>query len=140
MSSPTSQISVNCNEVSISRATISPVSASNKSLSASSITHDKAHEATALTFPESLGVGEYRLWIEFTGVLNDQMAGFYRSEYSAPNGEKRNMATTQFEATDARRAFPCWDEPARKATFKVLFFLLLTLCFLFWSCFLILIF
>ena len=56
--------------------------------------------------------------IRFQGVLNDQMAGFYRSIYEV-NGEKRIMATTQFEDTFARRAFPCWDEPAIKARFKV---------------------
>ena len=49
----------------------------------------------------------------------DQMAGFYRSQYTDSKGVKRFMATTQFEAIDARRCFPCWDEPARKATFVV---------------------
>lgn len=54
----------------------------------------------------------------FNGQLNDQMRGFYRSVYTV-NGEERTLAVTQFEATDARRAFPCWDEPALKAVFEV---------------------
>lgn len=56
--------------------------------------------------------------MKFTGCLNDKMAGFYRSKYIV-NGEERWMATTQFESCDARRAFPCWDEPALKSRFKV---------------------
>lgn len=48
------------------------------------------------------------------------MAGFYRSGYTTVEGEARVMASTQFEALDARRCFPCWDEPARKAVFQVL--------------------
>ena len=47
------------------------------------------------------------------------MAGFYKSMYSDANGTKKVMVSTQFEALDARRAFPCWDEPAVKATFSV---------------------
>ena len=54
--------------------------------------------------------------MSFVGVLNDKMCGFYNSTYTQA-GEKKEMATTQFEATDARRSFPCWDEPALKATF-----------------------
>jgi aminopeptidase N len=48
-----------------------------------------------------------------------QMAGFYRSRYTAANGEVRFMGSTQFEALDARRAFCCWDEPSVKAVFSV---------------------
>ncbi|XP_023932531.1 puromycin-sensitive aminopeptidase, partial [Lingula anatina] len=64
-------------------------------------------------------VGPGKLHFSFTGILNDKMRGFYRSKYTHPNGETRHGAVTQFEATDARRAFPCWDEPAVKATFDV---------------------
>ena len=51
--------------------------------------------------------------INYNGFLNNQMAGFYRSSYTNIHGEKKIMASTQFESLDARRAFPCWDEPAR---------------------------
>src|SRR5207253_7218660 len=55
----------------------------------------------------------------FRGTLNDKLRGFYRSVYKDPSGVSRTMAATQFEATDARRAFPCWDEPSFKAVFAV---------------------
>jgi len=51
--------------------------------------------------------------------LNDRLLGFYRSQYKDGKGKTKYLATTQFEAADARRAFPCWDEPAVKATFDV---------------------
>ena len=51
--------------------------------------------------------------------MNDQLHGFYRSTYTDDAGTEHVLATTQFEATDARRAFPCWDEPAFKATYQV---------------------
>jgi puromycin-sensitive aminopeptidase len=57
--------------------------------------------------------------LTFAGTLNDQLRGFYRSQYTAIDGTTKHLATTQFEATDARRAFPCWDEPSVKATFEV---------------------
>lgn len=57
--------------------------------------------------------------MEFTGELNDKMKGFYRSKYFTSTGEERFAGVTQFEATDARRCFPCWDEPAIKATFDI---------------------
>ena len=56
--------------------------------------------------------------IEFTGKLNDRLLGFYRSQYKQ-NGKTKYLATSQFEAADARRAFPCWDEPDAKATFDI---------------------
>ncbi|MBM2819622.1 MAG: peptidase rane alanine aminopeptidase [Nitrosarchaeum sp.] len=62
--------------------------------------------------------GQAFIEIEFTGELNDRLLGFYRSQYKQ-NGETKYLATTQFEAADARRAFPCWDEPQVKATFDI---------------------
>ncbi|MFB5628166.1 MAG: M1 family metallopeptidase, partial [Nitrosarchaeum sp.] len=56
--------------------------------------------------------------IDFVGTLNDRLLGFYRSQYKQ-NGKVKYLATTQFEAADARRAFPCWDEPEVKATFDI---------------------
>ena len=56
--------------------------------------------------------------LEFEGILNDRLLGFYRSKYQQ-NGKTKYLATTQFEAADARRAFPCWDEPEAKATFEI---------------------
>ncbi|KAL2346571.1 hypothetical protein Fmac_000571 [Flemingia macrophylla] len=75
-------------------------------------------EILVLEFPEAIPIGLGVLFIRFEGILNDRMKGFYRSTYEH-NGEKKTMAVTQFEPADARRCFPCWDEPACKATFKI---------------------
>ncbi|NXO17352.1 AMPN Aminopeptidase, partial [Oriolus oriolus] len=61
----------------------------------------------------------YRLSSSFTGELADDLAGFYRSEYTDESGNRQVVATTQMQAADARKAFPCFDEPAMKATFRV---------------------
>jgi len=71
-----------------------------------------------LLFPGSILPGFYKLSLSFSGILNDEMRGFYRSAY-ALNGEKRYMAVTKFEPTNARRAFPCFDEPIMKATYSL---------------------
>jgi puromycin-sensitive aminopeptidase len=63
--------------------------------------------------------GPCKVSCRFSGTLNDKLRGFYRSTYVDAAGETHTLATTQFESVDARRAFPCWDEPDRKATFEV---------------------
>jgi aminopeptidase N/puromycin-sensitive aminopeptidase len=78
------------------------------------ITLDEAKEQAAFTFPEELPAGKVTLAIQYTGILNDQLRGFYLSKTRV-----RNYAVTQFEATDARRAFPSFDEPALKATYDI---------------------
>ena len=54
-----------------------------------------------------------------TGILNDKLRGFYRSTYIDDDGNEQVIATTQMQATDCRRAFPCWDEPDFKAVFGI---------------------
>ncbi len=81
------------------------------------ISYDAKYETVSLIFADKIKPGHYSLQIEFTGELNDKMHGFYRTSYMV-DGEKRWGAATQFEATDARRCFPCFDEPDLKARFK----------------------
>lgn len=77
-------------------------------------------EVVNILFSEPLPVSENAILdLEFKGELNDKMKGFYRSKYFTSTGEERYAGVTQFEATDARRCFPCWDEPAIKATFDI---------------------
>ena len=83
------------------------------------VTTDEKAETVTFDFGEDISIGPARLEIDFTGILNDKLRGFYLSQYDGPDGQPQKLATTQFEATDARRAFPCWDEPAHKATFQV---------------------
>ena len=83
---------------------------------------EPATERLVVTPAAPLEPGPVVLTIEFAGVLNDKLRGFYRSTYSAPgpDGEiERVIATTQMQATDCRRAFPCWDEPDLKAVFGI---------------------
>src|SRR4030095_1143008 len=79
---------------------------------------DEAERAT-LTFDRPLPAGEATLHLRFRGVLHDKLRGFYRSTFVDGGGVGRVLAATQMEATDARRAFPCWDEPDAKAVFGV---------------------
>jgi puromycin-sensitive aminopeptidase len=81
--------------------------------------HEAEDQRLVLTLDEPLPAGPHGLHIEFRGILNDQLRGFYRSRYRDAEGEERTIGVTQFEATDARRAFPCWDEPDIKATFSL---------------------
>ncbi|RGP77469.1 aminopeptidase [Fusarium longipes] len=88
--------------------------------SSPTLDYDKDSQTTTITFDKTIPAGQKaRLTQRFTGILNDDMAGFYRSSYKDEQGNTKYIATTQFEATDARRAFPCLDEPALKATFTV---------------------
>jgi len=80
---------------------------------------DAENEQATLSFSENVPAGRHELQIKFSGILNDKLHGFYRSTYKDENGRERRLASTQFESTDARRAFPCWDEPACKAVYQV---------------------
>lgn len=80
---------------------------------------DPPRHFQVLSLGSALEIGkQYVMNISFTGLLNDNLNGFYRSSYE-DKGIKKWIAVTQFQAMDARRAFPCWDEPALKARFTI---------------------
>ena len=78
------------------------------------VTLERSTQTAVLTVPRTVPAGPAEIHIRYRGTLNDQLRGFYLS-----NANGRQYAVTQFESTDARRAFPCFDEPAFKATFSV---------------------
>ena len=104
--------SITLNSAEIAFQTVN-VTAAGKQQTASVIL-DKDKEQATLTFPEPLSAGKATLSINYAGILNNELRGFYLSRTA-----RRNYAVTQFESTDARRAFPSFDEPAMKASFDI---------------------
>lgn len=82
------------------------------------VTYQVKNETITLTFAKPIVKGKGKLHLEFRGMISEQLRGFYRSKYSH-NGTEKHLASTQFESTDARRAFPCFDEPSHKSVFQL---------------------
>ncbi len=112
---PVSEIVLNSIELEIHEAT---VTVRGEVFDVRTSLDDEAERVTLL-LDTPLPAGDAVVKISFSGILNDKLHGFYRSSYTAPDGSTKTIATTQFEATDARRAFPCWDEPDLKATYTI---------------------
>jgi len=83
------------------------------------VTLDAERERATFALSREVPAGDATVHARFSGVLNDKLTGFYRSTFVDAGGTTRTIGTTQFEATDARMAFPCWDEPDFKAVFEV---------------------
>lgn len=114
----TKSISLNTIDLKIHSTTVS--SGGQEVASAPTVHHNDETQVTEISFDQTIPSGnKATLTMTFTGTLNDNMAGFYRSSFKDENGKTTYMATTQMEPTDARRAFPCFDEPALKAKFTV---------------------
>ena len=107
-----SSTSITLNAAEIDFRTVTAVTGGKESPAQVSLDKDK--QQATLTFASPLPAGPVTLKIAYTGILNGQLRGFYLSKT-----ERRNYAVTQFEPTDARRAFPSFDEPAMKATFDI---------------------
>ncbi|GJJ09825.1 hypothetical protein Clacol_004049 [Clathrus columnatus] len=83
------------------------------------VSYDEDVERTTVTLPQALKQGSsIRLSIKHSRELTNELMGYYFSAYK-DEGKERHYSLTQFEATAARRAFPCWDEPMLKATFQI---------------------
>ncbi len=110
LAQPVESITLNAAEIKFG----SVVALVNGSKLKATVTTDEAKQQATLAFAQTIPAGKIALQIEYTGILNNELRGFYLSKTA-----KRNYAVTQFEATDARRAFPSFDEPAFKATFDI---------------------
>lgn len=95
-------------------------------IEASNINHDATNQRATMEFPSEIPPSDVVLVVGFTGIMNNTMAGFYRSKYKSAGTPPDNvpkeedyhlMFSTQFESCDARRAIPCFDEPNLKASF-----------------------
>jgi len=109
------EFSLNAIELEVGTASIT--AGSERFVSAEPLANE-TYETLTFTFGDTLPIGRATISLAFTGILNDQLHGFYRSTFTDTEGTTHTIATTQFEATDARRAFPCFDEPSFKATYE----------------------
>ena len=82
------------------------------------VSFDDELEQVSFHASSEIPPGPCTMTCRFSGTLNDKLRGFYRSTYTGPDGETQTIATTQFESVDARRCFPCFDEPDRKAVYE----------------------
>jgi aminopeptidase 2 len=113
----TKSITLNTLETEIHSTTLS---VGEEEISSLKTSIDLETQRVTFEFEKALKPGsKANLKLTFTGILNDKMAGFYRSSYTHPDGSTQYLATSQMEPTDARRAFPCFDEPALKAQYTV---------------------
>ncbi len=108
---PTSEITLNAVDIDFHDVTITSGGATQKA----KVSAEKEKEMVVLAVPKPLAAGTATVHVTYTGILNSEMRGFYLGK----DDQGRKYAATQFEATDARRAFPSFDEPDYKATFDI---------------------
>jgi aminopeptidase N/puromycin-sensitive aminopeptidase len=108
---PTRQITLNAIEIDFGQVTVQALPGK---VQTARVSLDPQREMATFTVDEELPKGPVEIKVKYTGKLNDELRGFYLGK---ANG--RHYASTQFEPTDARRAFPSWDEPAYKAPFNI---------------------
>ncbi|MGH9171440.1 MAG: M1 family metallopeptidase [Acidimicrobiales bacterium] len=114
---PVTELVCNASELELSKATLRPASSSDTVELA--IRLDARLERAYFAAPSTIEPGAYKLECEFAGTFNEKLRGFYLSTFTDPDDVEQTLATTHFESHDARRAFPCFDEPDMKAVFSV---------------------
>src|SRR3954469_23692826 len=112
---PVRQIVLNAADLKITTASVD-----GKAIPSSAIKIDADQETLTLVLTGELPTGPHQLELSFTGIINQRGVGLYYAQYQEQaTGAKKTMLGTQFEATDARRFFPCWDEPSFRARFQL---------------------
>ncbi len=113
---PTAELVCNALDLDVTKAW---VVAADGTRNTAAVALDATSERATFVCERTIPAGRATLHVQFHGALNDKLVGFYASTYVAEDGTTKVIATTQMEATDARRAFPCWDEPDAKAVFAI---------------------
>ena len=112
---PVRELVLNALELEITSASVD-----DKMLPRSAVKIDKRNELLTLTLPSELAAGDHTLALSFSGKINQQGQGLFYMRYQEQGtGATKIALGTQFEATDARRFFPCWDEPSFRARFQL---------------------
>ena len=112
----TKSIFLNSIGIKISHASLTASDEENNNLSVEYFEDD---ERICLSSKNEIKKGDYKLYLEFNSEITNDLKGFYRSKFLTKEEEEKWIATTQFEPTSARNAFPCWDEPEYKAVFSI---------------------
>ena len=114
---PTNELVLNAADLTLASATIRSAQGGPKL--PAKISLDSNSQSATLTFPRALALGAYRLDIRYSGKINTQANGLFALDYKNAEGKDARSLFTQFEAADARRFVPSWDEPDYKATFDL---------------------
>ena len=112
----TKSIFLNSIGIKISHASLT---ASDEESNNLSVEYFEDDERICLSSKNEIKKGDYKLYLEFNSEITNDLKGFYRSKFLTEEEEEKWIATTQFEPTSARNAFPCWDEPEYKAVFSI---------------------
>ncbi|MDZ7894319.1 MAG: M1 family metallopeptidase [Sphingobium sp.] len=113
---PTQTLVLNAADLTIAKATIAP--AGGKAIAGTAKVDADAQTVT-LDFGKPLKAGKYSLAMDYAGIINTQANGLFALDYKDSAGADKRALFTQFEAPDARRFVPSWDEPSYKATFDL---------------------
>ncbi|MEN3370458.1 MAG: hypothetical protein V7609_2601 [Verrucomicrobiota bacterium] len=114
---PVRTITLNVNAVTIGSATLT--GADGALALTASIAINAQEQTATLTFAQEIAAGTHTLTLDFAGKINQAGQGLFFADYRDPTGAKKRMLGTQMEAVDARRVFPCWDEPSFRAKFRL---------------------
>lgn len=114
---PTKALTLNAADLSFTSASIK--AAGKKKATAGTVSVDEKAQTVTVAFPKELAPGKYSLSFVYAGIINQQANGLFALDYKDGEGADKRALFTQFEAPDARRFVPSWDEPSYKATFDL---------------------